>query len=118
MEKFFRGIAELTLFYGVAAAIVVITVPRIRGLHFSIAEYCICGLLILAVLVVGVSLFRRRRWAAVVASLGFMYYAWFVPQVLGSSWSVYLLALLFLVPACMTVLCWRSSIWKAGKEDC
>ena len=116
VEKFFRGTAELTLFYGVAAAIVVTTVPRVRGIHVSFSEYCIGGVFILGILVIGVNLFRLERWAAVGASLGFMYYAWSVPQVLGSFWLVYVLALLLLTPACMTVLYWHSPIWKSRKH--
>jgi len=114
-EKLFRGMARLILYGGVTLAILGVTVPRYRGFHTSPAGYCRLGVFAIGVLVIGVSLLKLKRWAAVAASLCLVYPAYVSAWGAYSFWLGYVLALLLLLPACMTVLYWRSAIWKGSR---
>ena len=115
IENFFRITGRMILYVGVILAVVGIAVPHYRGIHVSPVGYGRFALFILGMLIFGVGLLQLRRWAAAGASLCLIYPAYVSAWGARSFWLGYALGLLLLIPACMTAVFWRSTIWRNNK---
>jgi len=117
IDNFFRITGKMILYLGVILAVVGIAVPHYRGIRVPPSGYCRFALFILGMLIFGVGLLQLRRWAAAGASLCLIYAAYISAWGAGSFWLGYALALLLVIPACMTAAFWRSTIWRNNKTD-
>lgn len=74
-----------------------------------------------ALVIAGVGLFYRRKWAALMVSLMALYAAsWQVKSAItpipgNANWLGFIFAFFLAVPAILTVISWRTLVW-AGQE--